>query len=91
WNLRKDSEVMAGIVGSALPFALTERTRAAQGDPRPSIEARYPSREAYLAAVRAAAEELVEQRLLLAEDVERCAALAGRRWDARRGNGSGRT
>lgn len=91
WNLRKDSEVMAGIVGSALPFALTERTRAARGDPRPSIEGRYPSREAYFAAVREAAEELVEQRLLLAEDVERCVALAGKRWDARRGNGSGRT
>ena len=89
WNLRKDSEVMAGIVGSALPFAVTERARAAQKDPRPSIEARYPSRGAYLGEVRAAAEELREQRLLPAEDVERCVALAGKRWDARRGNGSG--
>ena len=42
------------------------------------------------AEVRAAAEELREQRLLLAEDVERCVARAGKRWDARRGNGSGR-
>ena len=89
WNLRKDSEVMAGIVGSALPFAVTERARAARKDPRPSIEARYPSRQAYLGEVRAAAEELKGQRLLLAEDVERCVALAGKRWDARRGNGSG--
>ena len=91
WNLRRDSEVMAGIVGSALPFAVTEQARAARGDPRPSIKARYPTRETYLAAVRTAAEELAEQRLLLAEDVERCVALAGKRWDARRGNGSGRT
>ena len=83
WNLRKDSEVMAGIVGSALPFAETEEERAAQGDPRPSIEARYASREAYLDAVRAAATTLEEDRLLLGEDVERCVAAAGRRWDAR--------
>lgn len=85
WNLRKDSEVMAGIVGSALPFAETEERRTAQGDPRPSIEARYPSREAYLDAVRAAAVALQEDRLLLAEDVERCVAAAGKRWDARHG------
>ncbi len=90
WNLRKDSDVMAGIVGSAIPFAVTEQARTERADPRPSIKARYPARQAYLAAVRAAAEELVAQRLLLAEDVERCVALARKRWDARLGNGSGR-
>ncbi|MCY4486268.1 MAG: alpha/beta hydrolase domain-containing protein [Deltaproteobacteria bacterium] len=89
WNLRKDSDVMAGIVGSALPFAVSERTRAEQGDPRPSVQSRYPSRNAYLDAVRAAAVALEEDRLLLAEDVDRCVAAAGKRWDARRGNGSG--
>ena len=87
WNLRKDSEVMAGIVGSTLPFPETEEQRAVQGDPRPSIEARYPSREAYLDAVRAAAAALQEERLLPAEDVERCVATAGRRWDARQERG----
>ena len=84
WNLRKDSEVMAGIVGSALPFAETEKERAAQGDPRLSTQARYPSREAYLDAVRTAAVTLREERLLLAEDVENCVAAAGKRWDKRR-------
>ena len=84
WNVRRDSEVMAGIVGSTLPFAETEKARAAQGDPRPSIEARYPSREAYLDAVRAAAAALQEQRLFLVEDVERCVAAAAKRWDTRR-------
>ena len=90
WNLRKDSEVMAGIVGSTLPFAETEEQRAVRGDPRPSIEARYPSREAYLDAVRAAAAALQEERLLPAEDVERCVATAGRRWDARQERGQER-
>ena len=84
WNMRRDSEVMAGIVGSTLPFPETEEARAAQEDPRPSIEARYPTREAYLDAVRAAAAALEEQRLFLAEDVERSVAVAGKRWDARR-------
>ena len=83
WNLRRDSEVMAGIVGSTLAFAETEEQRAAQCDPRPSIEARYPSKEAYLDAVRVAAAALQQERLLLAEDVERCVAAAGKRWDAR--------
>lgn len=81
WNLRKDSETLAGIVGSALRFANTAEERAAHGDPRPSIQERYPSREAYLEAVRAAAVALVEQRLLLAEDVDRCVAAAADRWD----------
>ena len=90
WNLRRDSEVMAGIVGSALPFAETEEARAAQQDPRPSIEARYPSREAYLDAVRDAAVALREERLLLAEDVERCVDAAGKRWDARQTGSEGK-
>ena len=84
WNLRRDSEVMAGIVGSAIPFPETEEARAAEGDPRPSIASRYPSKEAYLEAVRAAAAALVEERLFLAEDMERCLGAAGKRWDGRR-------
>jgi hypothetical protein len=39
----------------------------ATGDPRPSIEERYPTPEVYIAAVRRAAEQLVAQRYLLAE------------------------
>jgi len=88
WNLRKDSEVMAGIVGSTLPFAETEEDRAAEGDPRPSIQARYPSRQSYLNAVRTAAMALMEDRLLLAEDLDRCVAAGGKRWDKRPGAAS---
>jgi hypothetical protein len=43
----------------------------AAGDPRPSIEARYATRDVYVAAVRAAAERQVAAGLLLQEDVER--------------------
>jgi hypothetical protein len=62
--------------GSFVPFAATKAERLAAGDPRPSIEERYPDKGAYGAAVRNAAAGLVERRLLLAEDAERLVAEA---------------
>ena len=46
----------------------TEAERARAGDPRPSIESRYPTRERYVAGVTSAAQLLVADRILLAED-----------------------
>jgi len=43
----------------------------AAGDPRPSVAERYRSGADYVAAVEAAANQLVAERLLLAEDAER--------------------
>ena len=57
--------------GSFQPFARTEAERRAANDPRPSLEARYPTRDAYIAKVRAAAAREVEAGFLLSEDVER--------------------
>jgi len=57
--------------GQALAFPRTRADRLATGDPRASIEERYPVHAAYVAQVRAAAEALAGDRLLLAEDVER--------------------
>lgn len=57
--------------GSFQPFARTEAERRATGDPRPSLEARYPTRDVYIAKVRAAAGREVEAGFLLPEDVER--------------------
>jgi hypothetical protein len=54
--------------GSFIPFAPTRAERIAAADPRPSIEERYPSKDTYVAAFRAAADRLVTQRLLLSED-----------------------
>jgi Alpha/beta hydrolase domain len=54
--------------GSLIPFARTRREREAVGDPRPSLEERYGSREAYVTKVKAAAEALVADRLLLPSD-----------------------
>jgi hypothetical protein len=57
--------------GSLIPFARTRAEREAAGDPRPSLEERYGSREAYAARVREAAAALVADRLLLPSDAER--------------------
>nr|WP_248943733.1 alpha/beta hydrolase domain-containing protein [Pseudomonas tremae] len=57
--------------GSFLPFAATKKERIMAGDPRLSLEERYPTKEAYVSAVSKAADSLVEARMLLPEDRER--------------------
>jgi hypothetical protein len=57
--------------GQAIPLPATRAAREASGDPRPSIEERYPSHAGYVAKVRAAAEALRDARFLLQEDVDR--------------------
>jgi alpha/beta hydrolase family protein len=85
WNPRHPEQGAPGdlmqMMGSTLAFAATREAREQRGDPRPSIAERYASREAYLGAVRAAAEALVTARHALAEDVEAMVERAGRRWD----------
>ena len=79
WNLRARGfghGMQLRFEGSYIPFAETPGERDATGDPRPSILERYPDKAAYVAAIVAAARELVAQGLMLEEDVERCAAAA---------------
>jgi len=56
--------------GSFWAFEVTEPGREAVGDPRASVEARYPSKGQYVARVRDAAQRLVADRILLEEDGE---------------------
>jgi hypothetical protein len=63
-------------VGQFIPFANTKQERLAAGDPRPSIEERYPNSGDYVRAVRDAAAALVRQRLLLSEDYDRMIEMA---------------
>ena len=77
------------MMGATFPFPATAAQRAATGDPRKSIEERYGDAERYCAQLRAAAEDLVARRLLLAEDVDRVVRGAGRVYDllaARKGS-----
>ncbi|MBL8696965.1 MAG: hypothetical protein JNK67_01245 [Alphaproteobacteria bacterium] len=80
WNLGRADRFEDGfcsLSGSFIPFAATRAERVATGDPRPSLEERYPSVEAYVAAVRRAADGLVAQRLLLRADADALIAKAG--------------
>jgi len=86
WNPRHpDSggvEQLLVFAGATLPFAKTRAERERSGDPRLAIAERYPSRDAYLDRVRAAAERLMTERYLLAEDVDTTLAFAAKMWDA---------
>jgi hypothetical protein len=79
WNLRARGHghgAQLRFEGSYIPFPESPQERAMTGDPRLSILERYPDKAAYVAAITAAARELVEQGLMLEEDVERCTAAA---------------
>ena len=65
--------------GGYIPFAATRAERLAKGDPRPSLEERYPSHAAYVAKVKAQADALVAQRYMLAADAARIVAEAASR------------
>lgn len=83
WNFRHGSDTaLAPLLGSFVPFAPTRAARRKTRDPRPSIEARYASRAAYLAKVRQVAETLVRNRYLLGDDVPGVVGEAAVRWDA---------
>ncbi|MGH8063927.1 MAG: alpha/beta hydrolase domain-containing protein [Candidatus Entotheonellia bacterium] len=85
WNVRHPDIGGPGqtlsLIGSTIPFPATQAERQASGDPRPSIEERYPSKEDYLRQVQQAAEALVAQGYLLAEDLATVTAQASQRYD----------
>ncbi|MFI5311887.1 MAG: alpha/beta hydrolase domain-containing protein, partial [Gemmatimonadales bacterium] len=85
WNYRDASigagEHLAGEIGSYIPFARTRAEREQAGDPRPSIAERYASRDAYLAAIANAANDLVARRYLLSADVPDLVRHAAGHWD----------
>ncbi|KUO10391.1 alpha/beta hydrolase domain-containing protein [Streptomyces sp. DSM 15324] len=79
WNTRAPGQghgALHEFSGSTFPFAATEDERTITGDPRPSVQQRYRDADGYTAAIRAAAEDLVVRRFLLAEDVDRAVTAA---------------
>jgi hypothetical protein len=71
WNLYPSGRFGGGLcslMGSFVPFAATRSERQATGDPRPSIEERYPTSDAWMEAVLQASFRLVRARHLLPED-----------------------
>jgi len=75
WNLRArgfGNGAMHEFTGSYIPLPESAAERQATGDPRRAILERYANAASYVAAIAAAAEALVGEGLMLAEDVERC-------------------
>jgi hypothetical protein len=69
WNVyKKEPSELCDRDGSFIAFSKTRAEREAAGDPRLSIEERYGSRADYVAKVKAAADALVAERLLLPAD-----------------------
>ena len=85
WNLFNDrsgpTDVLSSMQGSYIPLPRTAADRKRAGDPRPSIEERYRDKDQYLGLVAKAAQALVDQRFLLAEDAATVVTNAGRHWD----------
>jgi alpha/beta hydrolase family protein len=72
WNFRKagfSQGDTCGSSGSTISFPATVADRIAKKDPRRSLAERYTSKAVYVSTVQAAAQALVDQRLLLSEDV----------------------
>src|SRR5262249_4909326 len=72
WALRGGAQANDGCEGSGqmIAFPKTTADRLASGDPRLSIEERYPSFSVYAAMVNPAVEDMVTKRLMLREDAQ---------------------
>jgi hypothetical protein len=83
WNLRDSrfgpATMLTRFDGMHLPFAITEKERRKNNDPRLSVRERYPTREDYLSRMTDAALELQKQGCLLEEDVVRILDAAAQR------------
>jgi hypothetical protein len=80
WNAQtqaKGPQDLCTQSGGVVPFAATAAERQAKNDPRPSLEELYPTPAAYQDAVRASAQRLVAERLLLPADAEAAVQAAG--------------
>ena len=82
WRLRtgmpSGTDRLISFTGTFVPLPRTEQERTSAGDARPSIESLYPSREAFLKQVDAAAAALVGERFLLQQDVAAAPSADGR-------------
>lgn len=73
WNLQREGFAEGALCagpGSFIPFGADRAERVATGDPRLSLEERYPSHDAYVSAVARAADTLTRDRFLLKRDAD---------------------
>jgi hypothetical protein len=70
------------FLGSYVPFPKTRADRERNGDPRPSLEERYGSRERYLGLFAEAALTQIRERFLLPEDLGAVLLRGAEEWNA---------
>jgi hypothetical protein len=72
WGLRSGPWANDGCEASGqyIPFAATMAARVAAGDPRPSVQERYPSWGLYRTQVIKAVDDLVRNRFLICDDTQ---------------------
>ena len=73
WNTRSQGYGTGAnyeFSGSYIPFMEATEEQNFISDPRASVLARYPTPDAYVEAIVAAAEQMVAEGLMLAEDIE---------------------
>ena len=72
WNFRNASiggtNQLVSLLGMALPLAKTKAAREKAGDPRLSVDERYPTKEAYVAKASVVIDALVKSGYLLPGD-----------------------
>ena len=89
WNPRHPdsggADQIMPMQGFSKFFARTAAEREANGDPRMSIDERYPVKDTYLREVRNQAEILAHERYILPEDIDIILHDSSRRWDAAMG------
>jgi hypothetical protein len=76
WNMTaggffKGQPCGGGLTGGFIPFQNTKAEREAAGDPRPSLQERYGTKEGFVCAVRTAAKREIASRFLLQQDADR--------------------
>ena len=64
--------------GSTIPYPISEAEQVATGDPRPSLQERYPAPGDHARLIADAARRLVAEGFLLDEDNERIVQAANR-------------
>ena len=64
-----------------MPLPPTDIEKEEKGDPRPSIESLYDSKESYIRKVREATRTLIEERYILEVDFENIVHVCEQKYD----------
>ena len=84
WNFRNakigGTSQLASLLGSYIPLAQTKADRDTVHDPRASLAERYASREQYMDKIAKAADALVKEGYLLADDAPSLVKRAADHW-----------